>query len=95
VSERKKLSRCDTAFLRSLVSELNNSFRDHTQTGNEQPLEILARKLSVKQIDNVVKFYLLCIDAKEVAKKVKEDGVHEISKVVSAQEMTSREATTQ
>lgn len=49
----------------------------------------------MEQIDDVVKFYLLCIDAKEVAKKVKEDGVHEISRVVSAQEMSSLEVATQ
>jgi len=49
----------------------------------------------VEQIDDVVKFYLLCTDAKEVANKVKEDSVHEISKVVSAQEMSSLEVATQ
>jgi len=82
MSKREKLSRCDVTFLRLLASELNNSFRDYTETSKEDIIKILTRRLSMEQIDKVIRLYLLCFDAKKVATKVKQNGVYEISEAI-------------
>lgn len=71
-----------TPFLRELVEEINLSFRLHSDKTKDALLKILCRKLDAEKIDTAFKLYLMCYEAKDVARIVKPKGMSEIVSAV-------------
>lgn len=79
LSKLESLSRCDRDFLLDFAKEVNLTYRFYSKMEDkEKLLRIIDNKFDSKAIDSIVKRYLLCYDAKEVAKLVIPDSVIEI-----------------
>jgi hypothetical protein len=57
---------------------LNNSRKDYFKIERAEIIELLAKKLSIHQINEVIRLYLLCLDVGGIVAKIRQDGVHEI-----------------
>jgi len=68
----------NTLFLRQLAENINLSFRSHADTDKETLVKLLDKKISQEKADTVLKMYLTCFDAKDVAKAIKPKGMGEI-----------------
>ena len=82
MSKKEELSRCDVEFLRALATELNNSQRSYVGMAKNEIMKALANKLSPSQVQTIIKFYLLCREADEVAERIKQDRVNQINVAV-------------
>ena len=83
-SKTTKLSRCDFNFLLTLAEKINLSYRYHGSKNKASLLQTLSKKFDSKTVDWIVKMYLLCYDAEDVAKKVGSNGMDDIVKVLPA-----------
>lgn len=81
-SKTTKLSRCDFNFLRTLAEKINLSYRYHGSKNKASLVQTLSKKFDSKTVDWIVKMYLLCYDAEDVAKKVGPNGMDDIVKLL-------------
>jgi len=71
-------SRMHASFLRELAENINLSFRSHADTDKEDLVKLLNKKISPQKADTVLKMYLTCFAAKEVAEAIKPKGMEEV-----------------
>lgn len=84
MSKLKELSRCDSNFLKELAKHINVAYRHYGHEHKSTLVKTLSRKLNSESIETVVKMYLLCFDAKEIAQKVKPSGMREIVEALTS-----------
>lgn len=65
-------------FLRELAENINLSFRSHAETDKETLVRLLTKKIRSEKAETILKMYLTCFDAKDVAKAIKPKGMEEI-----------------
>lgn len=69
----------NVSFLRELAENINLSFRSHADTDKEALVRLLNKKISPEKADTVLKMYLTCFNATEVAQAIKPRGMEEIT----------------
>jgi len=88
-TKRDALDRTDTAFLRSLASELNGeyfgSYREYSDYGRDEILDLVVNKLTVEEVNIVLSRYLLCHSPRDIAEAIKPDETSKIKEAVKEQ----------
>jgi len=77
-----RLSRCDSHFLSDLAKETSLSFRNYKEKDRSSLLKTLSHRFDYETVDRIVKMYLLCLDAKDVANMVKTNGMQGIIEAI-------------
>ena len=81
-SKSTQLSRCNFDFLVTLAEKTNLSYRYHKSRNISSLLQLLSNKFNSETIDWIVKMYLLCRDAEDVAKSLIPNGMDDIVKTI-------------
>lgn len=74
--------RCDLSFLSPLAEKVNLSYRYHGAKQRGLLAERLSSKFDTDTVDTIVKMYLLCYDAEDVARAVRPDGMDDIVRAI-------------
>jgi hypothetical protein len=69
----------NVVFLRELAENINLSFRSHSCSDKASLVRLLDKKISADKTETVLKMYLTCCDAKDIAQAIKPKGMDEIA----------------
>lgn len=86
MTKRESLTRLNTEFMRSLARALNGNYNassyNYSGMDRERLLDLLSGKLTVDEVTEIRRHYLLCHSAQEAAQAVSPDGVKDIQNTV-------------